>query len=148
MRSIVFAFGMLILGSPALGQATQIERPEILQRGTVEPVQPRTDASANAPTNMQLRVEINELREKLADLTAIIESQENILSAISVNISSVKESVMQFRQDSEDQYEKLRMTGFLDCYQTAANSSWGYGDGDIAIKHCTGELGPSDKVPF
>lgn len=148
MRLPIIPTLMLMLGAPAAGQTVQAAQPEAVQARTVDPARARTDAPVVNPTTMQLRVQIGELSAKVDELTSLIQAQGNMLAAIDGNLSALRTSVTQFRQVSDEQYNKLRMTGFLDCYQTAANSTWGYGDGDVAIKHCTGELGPADKVPL
>jgi TolA-binding protein len=129
---------LLVLGSPVLAQPVQ---PISQQSHAANASQARTDVSVVNPTTMQLQVQIQELSSKVDDLTSLIQS-------LNGSLTNLQAKVAEFRQASEDQYKKLRTTTFLDCYQTAAYSTWGYGDGDIAIRHCTGDLGPMDKVPF
>lgn len=147
MRTVLIAATALLAGTPAFAQLAPVARPDITRR-VVEAVQPRTDIAVNNPTTMQLRVQIAELSAKVDSLISIVEAQAGTLAAVDGKLTSANATLAQFRQASEDQYKKLRMTTFLDCYQTAAHSTWGYGEGEVAIRHCTGELGPADKVPF
>lgn len=137
MQSTIIPAFLLVVGSSVSAQPVQAP----LQSRAINSTQARTDTSVVNPTTMQLQMQIQELNSKVDELTSVVQS-------LNKNLDSLQTNIVQFRQVSEEQYKKLRTTGFLDCYQTAANSTWGYGDGEVAIRHCTGELGPMDKVPF
>jgi TolA-binding protein len=137
VRSTIIPALLLVVGSSVSAQPVQAP----VQSRALNSTQARADASVVNPTTMQLQMKIQELSSKVDELTSVVQ-------ALNGNVASIQTSMTQFRQVSDEQYKKLRATGFLDCYQTAANSTWGYGDGEVAIRHCTGELGPMEKVPF
>jgi TolA-binding protein len=135
--TIIIPSLLLVSGYSASAQPVQVP----LQNRAVNAAQARTDTPVVNPTTMQLRVQIQELSAKVDDLTSLVQSMNK-------SLDTLQASLTQFRQVSDEQYRKLRTTTFLDCYQTGAYSSWGYGDGDITVRHCTGDLGPVDKIPY
>ncbi|GGD89737.1 hypothetical protein GCM10011515_06670 [Tsuneonella deserti] len=148
MRLIMLSLAILLSAPPLSAQATT--------SGPLQPVQPRSavpvqrdDVSVNNPTKMQLRVQIQQLEAKVDELTSLIEAQSTLLATVNGNLTSVQAALGNFRASADKQHTKLRTTSFLDCYQTAAYSTWGYGEGEIALKHCTGELGAQGiTIPY
>ena len=136
MRKILFAAMLSACAAPALAQPMLSSQP-VFQRRTTPPAQANTTTPVSNPTNMDLRIQLNEMSAKIDDLASDLAAHKAALAAIDGKLASLGAALSQFRQVSDTQYAKLRTTGYVDCVHSKTTGEFAE-PADLAEKHCTG----------
>lgn len=136
MRKILIAAMLTAYAAPALAQPVLASQPAI-QRRTTQPAQANTTTPVSNPTNMDLRIQLNEMSAKIDDLASDLAAQKNALAAIDGKLASLNAALSQFRQVSDNQYSKLRTTGYVDCIHSKTTGEFAEPT-DLAEQHCVG----------
>lgn len=134
MRRIVTTALLLACAPPALAQPVLSSQP-VLRRA--QPATQSADASLSNPSTMDLRIQLNEITGKIDDLASDLAAQKSALAAIDGKLAALNAALAQFRQVSDQQYSRLRTTGYVDCIHSKTTGEFAE-PMDLAEKHCVG----------